>query len=118
MKFCRCNNYEHNEYNIDCPHNDKMDFVLFTRAISENFSLDGKQRWSDSDIINFMIEDEKCNDLIMNLIATTFHEFANFTLEDVADWEERVINKNKKNPAWFLMGNSPVPPYDPEYKGD
>ena len=117
MKFCRCNNYEHNEYNIDCPHNDKMDFVLFTRAISDNFSLDGKQRWSDSDIINFMIEDEKCNDLIMNLIATTFHEFANFTLEDVVDWEERVINK-KKDPAWFLKGNSPIPPYDPEYKGD
>ena len=57
MKFCRCNNYEHNEHNIDCPHNDEMDYVLFTRAISENFSLDGKQRWSDSDVINFMIED-------------------------------------------------------------
>ena len=94
-----------------------MDFVLFTRAISENFSLDGKQRWSDSDVINFMIEDDKCNDMIMHLIATNFHKFAAFTLEDVADWEERVINK-KKNPAWFLIGNSPVPPYDPEYKGD
>jgi len=91
MKYCLCNNAEHSDFNENCPHNQNMDFVLFTRAISEEFSLDGKSRWSDSDIINFMIEDTACNDMIMHLIATNFHKFCDFTLEEVADWESRVI---------------------------
>jgi len=99
MKFCQCykivhpNNTEHYEYNDECPYNNKMDFVIFTKAISENFSLDGKQRWTDSQIINFMIEDDKCNDMIMDLIAKNFRHFASFTIEDIIDWEERVIYK-------------------------
>jgi len=93
MKFCWCNNLEHNSYNIECPHNQEMNFVLFTRAISKNFSLDGESRWSDSDIINFMIEDEKCNDMIMKLIATNFDKFSEFTLQDIVDWENRVIKR-------------------------
>lgn len=118
MKFCQCNNYEHDKYNYDCPHNQEMNFVIFTRTISENFSLDGAQRWSDSDIINFMIEDSKVSDMIIQLISSRFDEFCkDFTIEDIVDWEERVINK-KKDPAWFLKGNSPIPPYDPTYHGD
>ena len=118
MKFCQCNNYEHDEYNEECPHNQPMDYVMFLRTISEGFSLDGAQRWSDSDIINFMIEDSAVSDYLMRMLIKRFNSYCkDFTIEDIVDWEERVINK-KKDPAWFLKGNSPIPPYDPEYKGD
>ena len=40
-----------------------------------------------------MIEDDKCNDMIMDLIAKNFRHFASFTIEDIIDWEERVIYK-------------------------
>jgi len=93
-RFCTCNNAEHDEHNEECPHNQPMDYVMFLRTISEGFSLDGAPRWSDVDIINFMIEDEAVADYLMKRLLGRFNSYCqNFTIEDILDWEERVINK-------------------------
>ena len=116
--LCQCNNADHNEYNEECPHNQPMDYVMFLRTISEGFSLDGAQRWSDIDIINFMLEDEAVADYLMKMLVKRFNSYCkDFTIEDILEWEATFILK-KKNPALHLIGNSPIPPYDPQYKGD
>lgn len=116
--MCQCD-AEHDEFNDVCPHNQPMDYVMFLRTISENFSLDGAQRWSDIDIFNFMLEDEAVADYLMKMLIRRFDSYCSgFTINDILDWESTFIRKKKKNIASFLIGNSPIPPYDPQYKGD
>ena len=91
--LCNCDGEEHDDENPYCLHNEPMNYVIFTRTISEGFSLDGAPRWTDSQIINFLIEDDKCNDMVMWLITHNFDKFCEFTINDILDWEEHVINK-------------------------
>ena len=117
--MCQCNNAEHDEYNEECPHNQPMDYVMFLRTISEGFSLDGAQRWSDLDIFNFMLEDEAVADYLMKCLIKRFNSYCkDFTIDDILNWESIFIHKPKQNIASFLIGSSPIPPYDPQYKGD
>lgn len=124
MQFCECGD-EHDEYNYICPHNKPMDYDMFIRTISEGFSLDGVQRWSDIDIINFMLEDEAVAEYLMKKLVKRFNSYCkDFTIEDILNWEAMCILKKKdmasflKDIAPFLKDYSPTPPYDPEYKGD